>query len=334
MSARAFVTALFLVPTVTLGAGFNPAQSQLPAHYAGMEFPSVLKSAEKLAAIKKGEFETNADFEERKHRALSQPFHKGLSANDTFAFSLTPATFRISYDPDNEEFHVEVGSGAFSLNDYLCPIRASSSGGTYPAGNAFGVKVMVRRTFVQSSCFGGVPAVKLSFKAAPHIAPGIKSNLRVLLVGAIADPAFTQEYDRITPTISSPHEVSTVSRILHMQSAEVWVYDWKTGQVWSKHGDAPVANLNENTPLHSAIWRGERRTIPQIITDSPQYLNERNKFGATPLHLAVWKNDKRTVQALLDAGADKSIKDNDGQTPLDDARTKKFAAIVELLEKD
>ena len=53
--------------------------------------------------------------------------------------------------------------------------------------------------------------------------------------------------------------------------------------------------------------------------------------GNTALHNAAWNGKIQVVEALLNAGADKALKDRDGDTALDDAQAKNHPAIVKLL---
>ena len=49
-------------------------------------------------------------------------------------------------------------------------------------------------------------------------------------------------------------------------------------------------------------------------------VNEKNEIGWTPLHQASGSGHVEVITALLAAGADKTIKDKDGETPHDVAK--------------
>ena len=53
--------------------------------------------------------------------------------------------------------------------------------------------------------------------------------------------------------------------------------------------------------------------------------------GWTALHLAAYHGYIQVVEALLNAGADKAVKDKNGRTALDDAQRKNHPAVVKLL---
>jgi len=46
-------------------------------------------------------------------------------------------------------------------------------------------------------------------------------------------------------------------------------------------------------------------------------VNGQNKLGDTPLHNAAWKGHADIVEALLERGADRTIRNNEKQTPFD-----------------
>ena len=56
-----------------------------------------------------------------------------------------------------------------------------------------------------------------------------------------------------------------------------------------------------------------------------------NNYGHTALHLAAYNGKIQVVEALLNAGADKAVKANNGKTALDDAQEENHPAIVKLL---
>jgi hypothetical protein len=57
-------------------------------------------------------------------------------------------------------------------------------------------------------------------------------------------------------------------------------------------------------------------------------IHSKNLFGDTPLHRAAWKNHAPTCALLLKLGAQRDVKNNDGKTPLDLARTLDVKQLV------
>lgn len=334
-----FVMAGLCSATAAGAGGFNSNIERLPARFGGMDLAGVTRAAQSIAVLQKGEFETTADFGTRKERQRAKAFFGQMTLDDIFAFSLDPnspkSNGEVTYDADAGVFLVKLGRRTFPGAGYLCPVENVSYPGSYIATNAFGTRVSVTRRKVNAVCIGRLAQEVLTVRVEPELARSMKKNLRVLLIGSLEDPVVSSEKDTTTPTITLPIEENAFATILHMRRPEIWVYDWSTGRILTRlppPGEM-AWNPSQNSALHKAIHDDDRAQIKRIIEDSPFLLNERNRFGATALHLAVWKNDRETVEALLAAGADKLIKDNDGQTPLDDARYKKFIEIVKILEK-
>lgn len=68
--------------------------------------------------------------------------------------------------------------------------------------------------------------------------------------------------------------------------------------------------------------------VPVGVSDD---LNRKGRFGYTPLHEAVVAGDAETVRSLLGRGANKTIRDNGGNTPYDKALKFEFYEIAKLL---
>lgn len=63
-------------------------------------------------------------------------------------------------------------------------------------------------------------------------------------------------------------------------------------------------------------------------------LNDRlHKTGLTPLHHVVMKNDADGVKILLEAGADATLRDDTGHTPLEFASSLPSNSIAKLIQQ-
>jgi uncharacterized protein len=111
-------------------------------------------------------------------------------------------------------------------------------------------------------------------------------------------------------------------------------------------GEAPVAefliaqgadvmarNGGGLTPLHAAAYAGSVE-VAQLLLDHRAELEDRANFsGATPLMLAAEENHVDVAELLIVRGADLSIPDRDGFTPLTQAWAKKRTEMVRLLKR-
>jgi len=86
------------------------------------------------------------------------------------------------------------------------------------------------------------------------------------------------------------------------------------------------------TPLHSAMSAGHK-AIAGLLLARGADVNVREGGGMTVLHEAAGQGNLEYLQMLLERGANPSAKTDDGKLPEDFARERKFAAVVELLER-
>ncbi|PSN42764.1 hypothetical protein C0J52_10668 [Blattella germanica] len=78
--------------------------------------------------------------------------------------------------------------------------------------------------------------------------------------------------------------------------------------------DAAQPNKWGETPLHMAAWNGHD-LVCAILGDRSD-LNGRNKNLWTPLHCASFEGHIEVVKALIQKGADATLEDQEGDTPL------------------
>jgi len=102
-------------------------------------------------------------------------------------------------------------------------------------------------------------------------------------------------------------------------------------------GDARnITSVYDGTALIAAAHLGHFEVVEALI-EAGAPLDHVNNLGWTALIEAVILGDGRdrhirTVKALVEAGADRTIADRQGRTPLDHARQRGYAEIIEILE--
>ncbi len=84
--------------------------------------------------------------------------------------------------------------------------------------------------------------------------------------------------------------------------------------------DLNASDKRGSTALHWSCFRQSEIALGYLLAWGPD-LNKQDVEGLTPLHLAVRFVDQsentRSVRLILLRGASKSVKDNNGRTPMD-----------------
>ena len=100
--------------------------------------------------------------------------------------------------------------------------------------------------------------------------------------------------------------------------------------------DINVKDNGDCTALHHQAHYGTTGSVAWLLRqDPPPDINVRDSDQYTPLMMAVYSNEdsEGKVRLLLDHGADRDLKDNNGYTALDNARrNNKPAAVIDMLE--
>uniref|UniRef100_A0A146LTI8 Ankyrin repeat domain-containing protein 27 n=1 Tax=Lygus hesperus TaxID=30085 RepID=A0A146LTI8_LYGHE len=95
--------------------------------------------------------------------------------------------------------------------------------------------------------------------------------------------------------------------------------------------DVNVCALNGMTPLHLACLNQRNRVATLLLEKGKCYVDAKDNFGNTPLHYCCQTSNSRMVSILLKFKPKLEIRNNDGKTPLDEAKDLMSLTIVQLL---
>lgn len=86
------------------------------------------------------------------------------------------------------------------------------------------------------------------------------------------------------------------------------------------------------TALHAAAYAGRTEAAALLIKHGIEINKQGPYNGYTALHDAIWQNNIDTARVIIEAGADLSLRNHEGQTPLEFARSKHRREIADLIE--
>ena len=135
------------------------------------------------------------------------------------------------------------------------------------------------------------------------------------LVRCINGSCTTDEFSRFTPLIYAAVEGHVeVVRVLLEGGA-----------------DAERANANQQTALHKAAWYGHLE-VCRLLLDWGAKVNPLDKWRDTPLHDAARLGHLSVVKLLVERGADVRLRNDNGQTASDMARSKGKEDVADWLD--
>jgi ankyrin repeat protein len=87
------------------------------------------------------------------------------------------------------------------------------------------------------------------------------------------------------------------------------------------------------TALHAAAYAGRTEPAKLLIEYGIDVDAQGPYNGYTALHDAIWQNNVETARVIIQAGADLTLRNHEGQTPLEMAKARGRNQIVAIIEQ-
>ncbi|MCW7504210.1 ankyrin repeat domain-containing protein [Leptospira paudalimensis] len=126
---------------------------------------------------------------------------------------------------------------------------------------------------------------------------------------------------------NSAYELNLFQHALNVR-ANWEIYEY----LLEKKVDYQFKDKNGFNALIQAVYLNDSGLVKYIDSLKKWNLNEKTNHGDTALHWAAANQNKEIVEYLLKKGTDKNIKNNQGLTAFDIAKTKSSSEILEILQ--
>lgn len=304
---------------------FDVSRDDLPPEYLGHSFPAVyVAAARRQIAVRKGEYETTADFRTRLAQLNNASLVGTIRSDSLLAFVAGPV--RQEYDADQKALHLSLALPSHDGGAYLIGTwsRTEKLIGSYVGRNAFNRAVRVkayrydeyllkidRKLALQMSSFNGATdAFTGSVVAAPLDAQKLKPHIRALLDCQLGEGGVSLDKDHDDPTIDEPYDEYTFRYTMNVFPRAVWFFDSSSGLILSKIDLAnrkPNQAATELTPQRSVtnqIGNNLESRCRILEKPEPQYTEEarRKQITGTVVLMVVLTETGRVGDIVVKQG--------------------------------
>ena len=112
--------------------------------------------------------------------------------------------------------------------------------------------------------------------------------------------------------------------------------------------DVNITDINSDTALHLAVWRSKdyntqihkaciishESEVLRLVYARNHEINAQDNIGCTPLHIACDWGYSAIVEILMLAGADMTITNDDGMTPVQVVESRRHYDLLKLLDRE
>jgi hypothetical protein len=230
--------------------------NRLPPKYFGNDPRALFTAIEKRKdKAEKSEFETIEQFQKRITNENSMPIIGKLSTDSLWSLQANEAKFE--YSADSAEMNIYINFGFDGILKAISLSSVEINHGSYAASNSYGASTVVKSSDYESYAAAPCNYSEFPFKDTigqhyigvkialdQNEAKNAKNDMKVLLIAKLADPLISEVERYHEATFSSPNTSIFSDRYIHINLNEIWIYNQKTGQIYSK-----IKRSNQNTEV-------------------------------------------------------------------------------------
>ncbi|XP_046983202.1 ankyrin-repeat domain containing transcription coregulator asaA-like [Schistocerca americana] len=209
---------------------------------------------------------------------------------------------------------------------------------------------LISQLAVETAAATAVTAVRHSCPDATRAAVAfIKDHLQVMATRGWADAVleYPQEVIEVSSMVGGPPAEDSLPTATGGGSTPNSDSQPHSGHSRTPAAAAPPTSARHTPPPDDAAVsrfrslseeeRGRRlrerghAAVVRLLLSAASDPNARDQWGQTPLHWAAWNGQAEAAAALLQAGADRGVRTNKGNTALDIARRYNHQEIVRML---